>query len=111
MSEEHAIEIRKELEEKLKSIGWTLHHCGCEYYRLHNNKDIPTAFLYRSGEIQVEEKKIVFGYEYGGTISINLKYCDIEIIDGDRIPFVSIKGKKRSKRNLPIFISFYNIRD
>jgi hypothetical protein len=111
MREEHAIEIRKDLEEKLKTIGWSLHHCGCEYYRLHNNIDIPTAFLYRAGRLEIEEKKTVFGYEYGGTISADLKQCEIEIVDGNNLPFVSIRGKSLLKKNMPLFISFYNITD
>lgn len=101
------VEIRQDLEKKLKVIGWKLHHCGCEFYRIHNNQDKATAFLYRSCCLEIDDKESTFGREYGGCVSINLKKCVIEVIDGATNPFVSIRGGDDNPDKPAIFISFY----
>jgi len=103
--DERNINIRLELEEKLKVIGWYLQPCGCDHFRLHTNKKYPTFFLYRHGEMRDESglhKKI-------GGFFINLEKCDIEILGGD-CPFVSIIAKTDDHEKPALFVSFYKIK-
>lgn len=111
--EEKNKNIRLELQEKLKIIGWYLQPCGCDHYRIHNNKKNPTYFLYRHGEIRDESGpyKKPFGQEMGGGgFIINLEKCDIEILRAERAdPFVSIISKTDDHKQPALFISFYKI--
>lgn len=106
-------EIREDLEKKLKVIAWYLQPCGCDHYRIHNNKKDSTFFLYRHGEIRDESGpyKRIFGREHGGGgFIINLEKCDIEILN-EKNPFISIIAKTDDHKKPALFISFYKIGD
>jgi hypothetical protein len=111
MTEEHP-EIRKDLEEKLKVIDWSLEPCGCHHYRILNNRKRRTVFLYNDGRIETESISDIhpFGQKGGGIICINLKRCTVEILNAAR-PFVSIVAATDNAEKPALFISFYKIED
>ncbi len=112
---EGKVEIRKDLESKLKTIGWELRPCGCNHDRIYNHKGQATHFSYRNGEIRSEDYPGItapFGGEHKGAWVLNLEKCDIELLGGDDRPsekFISIIGKTDDHKRPAIFISFYNL--
>ena len=95
---------RKEFEEALNKIGWSIYHSpnGLNDYII-NNKNKETRFLI-SGEI-LKIGTDLFGKNGSGTFRWELKDCKIKYYEDAK--FVSISPSKEDPVKGGIFISFY----
>jgi hypothetical protein len=74
--------IKDKLEAKLARIGWSLRHCGCNVFRVHNNLGEATLFEYYGESLRSRGRQI-FGEELSdagdaGLVVFGLADCDYE---------------------------------
>ena len=99
-------EQQEKLIECLKQINYSYRHIGCGYYRIFNNLNRPTDFIFDTDKIEMKSDD-VFGhdrtvskYTDAGWIVFNFKNAVIEYQDNH----VHISNKEHN-----IFITFKRI--
>jgi len=102
------IDIKK-FKRILNLISYDLHHYGCGFFRIINQRSELTTFTVREAnntlEFECDDKKDIFGKYGNGCIRYDLKKCKIDF----SMNSISIWPNK--DRNYANWLSFYNFDD